>query len=223
MQGAGLADLFQFLAKTRHARADHAPVRLDLRLARPAEEAKAAALAFEVSPAAHQAALLVVEMREFDLQATFSRGCSLAEDFEDQPGAVDHLALERFFEIALLDRAQGPIHHQQFNLVLLAFGGDILDLTGSEQRVRLHVAHWQDDAFRNHDTDRQRQALRFFEARFRVEIAGLVANVRHHDERAGSARHFAHQVIIEAQSASSSSSSVRSTEVAGWIVETACL
>ena len=44
-------------------------------------------------------------------------------------------------------------------------------------------------------------------------------HVRADDKCARTARHFAHQVIVEAQSPSPSNSPERSTAVAGWIVE----
>jgi hypothetical protein len=49
------------------------------------------------------------------------------------------------------------------------------------------------------------------------------AHIGAYYERARTARHFAHQVVVETQSSSPSNSPERSTAVAGWIVETACL
>ena len=59
--------LIEIAADFRHAVADHAPICLDLRFAGAAEEAKTAALAFKVGPAAHQSPRLIIEMRKFDL------------------------------------------------------------------------------------------------------------------------------------------------------------
>ena len=101
MRATWSSSLLQF----RHPVADQPAVGLDLGLARAAEEAEAAALALEVGPAAHQPPRLIIEMGELDLQPPFRGRRPLAEDFEDQPGAVDHLGLGRRLQILLLDRA----------------------------------------------------------------------------------------------------------------------
>ena len=225
MERARTANLVEFAPQSRHAVANHPPVGLDLRLARAAEEAEAAALAFEVGPAAHQAALLVVEVRQLDLQAPFGGRCALAEYLEDQPGAVDHLALELLFQIALLDSAQRAVDNHQLGVFHLAIGADALDLAFAEQRRRAHLAQRQHEGVGDDEADRQGKPLRLLEPRFGLDTVACAADVRANHQGARTARDFAY-VVIDAQAASPSSSSqslVRSTGAAGWIVDTACL
>src|SRR5690606_17139440 len=84
MQCARLAHLLELLAQPSHALPDHSPISLDLRLARAPEESETAALALQVRPRSHEAALLVIEVCEFDLQAPFGSRRTLAEYLEDQ-------------------------------------------------------------------------------------------------------------------------------------------
>ena len=100
--------LVELAPDLRHAVADHPPVGLDLRFAGAAKEAEAAALALEVGPAPHQPARLIVEMRELDLQPPFGGRGALAENLEDQPGAVDHLGAGLLLQVLLLNRASAP-------------------------------------------------------------------------------------------------------------------
>ena len=98
VQAAGALDCVQRALETADAGANLTPVGLDLRLARPAYETEAAALALKVRPGPHQAAALVAKSGELDLEPALPRACPSAEDFEDERGAVDDLAAPRAFE-----------------------------------------------------------------------------------------------------------------------------
>ena len=111
MQLARALDAFELGLDALDAVLDHAAVGLELRLAGAAEKAEAAALALEMRPRAHQPALLVIQMRVLDLQRAFARARAAAEDFQDQPGAVDDLRVPGLFQIALLHRRDRAVHH----------------------------------------------------------------------------------------------------------------
>ena len=78
-----------------------AAIDLELVLARPAEKAKAAALALKwVS----QAAALIGQMRELDLQCALLGCARRPKSLQDQPGAVERLGIPCLLQVALLDR-----------------------------------------------------------------------------------------------------------------------
>ena len=126
----------QLAADEFDALLDQPPVGLDLRLAGAAEEAEAAALAFQVGPRPHQPALLVLEMRQLHLQPALAGGRTLAEDLQDQPGAVQHLAVPRLLQVALLDGADRMIDDGEPRLLGRDQQADLVHLARAQQRRR---------------------------------------------------------------------------------------
>ena len=109
MQLAGLHDAVELAFQLHHLVVDGAAVALDLRLARAADKAEAAALAFEVGPGPHQPRALVGQRGQFHLQHALARLRPVGEDLEDQTGAVQQLHAPFAFEVALLRRRHRPV------------------------------------------------------------------------------------------------------------------
>jgi hypothetical protein len=135
----------------------------------------------KVGPAADEAALLVIEMGKFNLQAAFRCRSAFTENLENKPRAVDDLALESILEIALLDRGKRTVNDHKLGRVLFAPRRDILDLTGTEQGIGLHLPHRQDRRVSDDHTDGERQPLGLGKPFGRVEIIAQCADVRAQD------------------------------------------
>ena len=149
----------------------------------------------------------VRQARQLDLQSALARLRAQAEDLEDQPGPVDHLARELFLQRALLNRGERAVDDDQLGLGQFGLGADLFDLPRPEQRGGPHVADRLDIAFRYLDPDRVREADRLGEALLGRQVVDLAANVGADDERARTARHLALQVIFENLGRSCQSSS----------------
>ena len=112
-------------------------VGFELGFARAAQADRTAALALQVGPAAHQARGHVLQLREFDLQLAFVAARALREDVEDQPGAVDHAALEQLLEVAFLAGRQRMVDQDQVGAAGIGRGLHFLELAAADQGRRI--------------------------------------------------------------------------------------
>src|ERR1700730_10594041 len=79
----------------------------------------------------------MMQLRRFDLQAAFLSASSLREDVQDQLGAVDHLDIELFLQVALLSRGELFIEDEQSEAGLVFHGVQRLDLDFSDEERRV--------------------------------------------------------------------------------------
>ena len=86
-----------------------------------------------MGPAAHQAGALIGEMGQLHLQTPFSGAGSLAENFENERRAVEHLGAPGFLQIALLHRGDGGVDDDHFGFDRIANRFDLFDLAGPDQ------------------------------------------------------------------------------------------
>ena len=113
--GALAADGFEPFFQGGDFLCDQAAVGFELGFPRPFQ-ADAAFLALQVAVAAHEAAGKVGQLRQFDLQSPFLALRPLGKNGQYQADAVEHAALQGFFEIALLGGGEFVVEHGQFDL-----------------------------------------------------------------------------------------------------------
>ena len=153
---------------------DHAPVSLDLGFTGAADESQTAALTLEVGPTAHEAAFLVQQMGEFDLQRALARLGTLTEDFEDQAGAVENLDRQFLLEIALLNRAETAIHDEKLDLFIMNQIFEFFQLSRPEQRAGPHDGDDVNPAVDNIEIEGRRQPGDLIQTRLRGPIGSAL-------------------------------------------------
>ena len=81
-----------------------APIQFQLGLTGSAQTDTAAALPFQVGPAAYQTGGYMSVLCQLHLQLAFEAAGTLREDIQDQAGAIQHPATQEFFQVAFLAR-----------------------------------------------------------------------------------------------------------------------
>src|SRR5262249_35637203 len=130
---------------------------------RAAHKSEAAALALEVRPRAHQTALLIDEMRMLDLQRAFAGAGALAENLQNETGAVEHLRVPRLLEIALLHGRDRAVHDDQVDIERLGDAGNLIDLAFAEIGRGADFGDRHQPGLDDIESDGAREADRLFE------------------------------------------------------------
>jgi hypothetical protein len=122
----------------------------------------------------------MLQLGEFDLQLAFMGTGALREDIENQTGTVEHAALQRALQIALLTWAQGMIEQDELGVVLEYRRADFLELAGTYEMLRI-----SGDALAENKCDRlaTRGLHQLFEL-LRILGVGATAEVDMHQNRA---------------------------------------
>ena len=128
-------------------------------------------------------------MRKLDLKPSLGGRGALAEDFEDEAGAVDDLGLGDVLDILLLDRGQRRVDDQQMGIDLGGERLDLVELALSEQAGRARGANAEALAPDNVDADRSGQPGSLVEPRVERAHRLDVNAVGQHHQRAFAARH----------------------------------
>ena len=144
MQGAGFDDLVQLPAQAHELFVNGTTVRFNLRLAGATDKAQTTTLTFKVGPGADQPRTLIVQCCHLDLQDTLAGRSTVAENLEDETGAIQQFDVPRLFKVALLHRCDGSVDQNKVNFSLFKDGLELLDFTGAEQHARAHGAQGHD-------------------------------------------------------------------------------
>ena len=138
-------DVLQSLVNLPDAPPNHAPVRLELRLA-GASGPDPAPEALEVGPLPHQARQEVRELGQLDLELPLAGPRALGEDVEDQGRPVDDPKLQRSRQVSLLDGREGIVGDQKTGAQRPGERPDLFDLAFPEVKAGVRRAALLDDA-----------------------------------------------------------------------------
>ncbi len=130
-------------------------------------------------PLAGQARQVVLDLGQFHLQTALARAGTLAEDDEDERGAVKHLRLQLAFQRAVLPRRQFQIEDDGLAAVIGDEVGNLLHLAGAEQRAGIDLRQPRQHAPDAAHTGSSRQLFQFFQRFFRRPIGVLPVLPRH--------------------------------------------
>ena len=87
----------------------------------------------------------MLQLGQLHLQLAFEAARALGEDVQDQPGAVEHAALEELLQVAFLARAQRMVDQDQVGAGGIGRGLDLVQLAAADLGRRTGLVHARGD------------------------------------------------------------------------------
>src|SRR3954451_9107316 len=113
-------------------------------------------------------------MRKLDLERAFPCFGAPAENFQNEPGAIEHLGIPGLLEVALLDGRQRAIHHDKLDRMSADEAQYLLDFALAEISCRPNPGDRRDQGFRDSQIDGARKADRFVKPRLLIAQATVI-------------------------------------------------
>jgi hypothetical protein len=165
--------MLELLAQATHTNAEHAPIELELGLARTAPNANPAPLPLQMGPALDQSSREVLKPRQLNLELAFMAARPLGEDIENQFRAIKYRAVPQAAQVALLDRRELLIEDCQGSACCSQTGTHLFGFAGAQKQSGISPFTPRLDALHNVKTRRYCQSRQFFE---RSRVGPLAAD-----------------------------------------------
>lgn len=86
----------------------------------------------------------MLELRQLDLELAFARAGALGKNIENQRGAIEHLAVKDFFQVAALGGREFVIEDDRIDIGLPAVGGEDIGFAFADERGGAGGGHFLD-------------------------------------------------------------------------------
>jgi hypothetical protein len=140
--------------------AQQAPVNFDLLFTLTAL-LDAALLSRKVRPLTSESRQVIFDLRQFDLQASFTRTSALAKDDENESRAINHLRFKVALQVAMLPWRQFQVKDDGIAIVVAYQVGYFLDFPAAKQSARMWMVQALHHALYASNTGSGCQALQF--------------------------------------------------------------
>src|SRR5580765_6309834 len=126
-------DYFKVPLDSRNAILHATAVGFQLRFTFTTAHADATLLPRQVAPKAGQTRQQMLQLRQLNLKFAFTGPRALGENIQDERGAVEHLAVEDFFQVAALGGRKLVIENDGIDVGAATILGELVRLTFADE------------------------------------------------------------------------------------------